>query len=142
MTIDLTDLAVLSRVLDRTESGTLTATIDGLTVTVEWPQSASTNGSANAPAQAEVALPSPHKPTDKADRVYLRAPMVGMLNDSGLNVANGDNVTAGDTLLEMQTGDRMVPVKTTVTGTVIAIRSYEERELIHCGHWLIAIKPT
>ena len=139
MTIEMTDLDLLKRVLDRTQSGTLTAAIDGLTVTVEWPEPEVPMQAPRGPAPA---VSAPPKQTEPADLVYLRAPMVGMLADRAHKVAKGDSVTAGDTLLEIQTGDRVVPVKTSVTGTVIDIRSYAERELIHCGHWLIAIKPA
>ncbi|MBS3786404.1 MAG: hypothetical protein KGY57_06285 [Gammaproteobacteria bacterium] len=139
MTIEMTDLGLLKRVLDRTQSGTLTAAIDGLTVTVEWPDPEAPK---QAPTAAAPTAPTPPKTTEQADQVYLRAPMVGMLADSAHKVIKGDSVTAGDTLLEIQTGDRVVPVKASVTGTVIDIRSYAERELIHCGHWLIAIKPA
>lgn len=142
MTIEMIHLSLFSRILEQTHSGTLTAEIDGMTVTVEWPEPALSNTPTRLPAQAPIAAPTVTKPTEQPDKVYVRAPMVGILSDSAFKFGNGDSVSAGDTLLELQTGDRKIPVKATVTGTVIKIRNYEKHELIHCGRWLIAIQPA
>ena len=98
-----------------------------------------------APASSGVASPST-LPTDEAERVYVKSPIVGTFYEAGSPgtppfVKVGDRVTPGQVLCIIESMKLMNEIECEVSGTIVA-KLVENGRPVEYGEALFAVLPS